>query len=64
MSWEVGLVLIVATVAFFPLTEYWASQARGEEQRSRWNSIEAIVPLIFWSWVVVLFIAVIGDSFN
>jgi hypothetical protein len=64
MSWEVGLVLIVATVAFFPLTEYWASQARGEEQRIRRNSIEAIVPLIFWSWVVVLFIAVIGDSFN
>ena len=64
MSWELGWVLIVATVAFFPLTEYWASQARGEEQRSRRNSIEAIVPLIFWSWVVVLFIAVIGDSFN
>jgi cell shape-determining protein MreD len=64
MSWEVGLVLIVATVAFFPITEYWASQARGEEQRRRRNSIEAIVPLIFWSWVVVLVIAAIGGSLS
>ena len=64
MSWELGWVLIVATVAFFPLTEYWARQARGEEHDRRRELIDAVVPLIFWSWVVVLFIAAIGGSLD
>jgi hypothetical protein len=64
MSWELGWVLIVATVAFFPLTEYWARQARCEEQGRRRELIDAVVPLIFWSWVVVLFIAAIGGSLD
>lgn len=64
MSWELGWVLIVATVAFFPLTEYWARQARGEEVARRRDFIEAVVPLIFWAWVVVLFISAIGGSLS
>jgi hypothetical protein len=66
MSSEIGLMLVVLTVAFFPLHEYWVRQAKHDYDETFRRRVfgEQMVTIIFWSWVVVVFIAAIGGSFN
>lgn len=49
------LVLLVATVAFAPLHEYWCRQARSaEEQLERRHFGDQVMPFFVGAWALVL----------